>query len=165
MTGTNAGTASAAVTAIAFLSISSTASDATTIAANPVVAGTASFEKHLRFYIETAPATSIGNYKIWTTTAAQANVALRAKGSVGTAGASPGTGDSTPVNTAMTSDVSLYAYPSSAAAYVVDSTVYTGAGAAAGQVSKAFILQLQPASNAAAGDWATHTIGYSYEEV
>lgn len=163
-TGTNAATESSAQTGISFLSIDSSATDSTTRQNNPVVAGTNSYEKHLRWRVDAQPSVSVGNYKVWCATSAQANVGLRIKGSVGTGGASPGTGDSTPTATAMTGDASIYSYTSSGTALVVDSATYTGPPAT-GTVSKATLLQLQPTASATPGAWTQHTISYSYDEI
>lgn len=159
-TGTNAGTESAAQTGISFLSIDSAATDATTRQNNPVQAGTASFEKHLRLKIDVAPAVSVSNFKWWTDGAGQANVALRAKEAIGAGGATPGTGDTTPVATAMTGDIDAYTR-TAAAKGTWDAASYS----ALNNVTKALILQLQPASNASPGAWTQETINYSYDEV
>lgn len=159
-TGTNAGTESAAQTGISFLSIDSAATDVTTRQNNPVQAGTASFEKHLRLKIDVAPAVSVSNFKWWTDGAGQANVALRAKEAVGTGGATPGTGDTTPSATAMTADIDAYTR-TAAAKGTWDAASYS----ALNNVTKALILQLQPASNASPGAWTQETINYSYDEV
>lgn len=160
-TGASAGTESSAQTGISFLAIDSAATDATTRQNNPVAAGTNSYEKHMRFKIATSPAVGCSNWRIWTATSQVTNVDLRAKGSLGTGGASPGTGDTAPVNTAMTGDVSLYSYTAQGTSYQVDSASYITVG----NVTKAFALQLQPQAAAAPGVWTQHTIGYSYDEV
>jgi len=159
-TGASAGTESAAQTGISFLSTDSAATDATTRQNNPVVAGTASFEKHVRLKVDTSPAVSVTNFKFWTDGAGQANVNLRAKLAVGTGGATPGTGDTTPTATAMTGDVDAYTYTSGAkgtwdaASYVTQN-----------HVTKAALLQLQPTGSASPGAWTQETLNYSYDEV
>lgn len=168
-TGSGAGTESSSVASsgIAFLSIDSASADSTTRATNPVVAGTSSYEKHVRFRVDASPSVSVGNFKVWTTTSqADANIDVRVKGSVGTGGASPGSGDATPTNAAMSSDASLYTY-SSGSPLTIDSGTYgsVGSPAATGTVSKAVLFQLKPNSSASPGPIAQHTIGYSYDEV
>lgn len=157
---TNAATDNGAVSAIAFLSTDSHLADATTRQNNPVTAGTNSFEKHLRFKMTVAPAVSCSNWRVWTPTSQVTNVNLRAKGNVGTGGASP-SGDSTPTATAMTGDVSLYSYTSQGSSYQVDSTSYSTIN----HYTKAWLLQLQPQAAATPGTWTQHTIGYSYDEI
>jgi hypothetical protein len=160
-TGASAATESTVQTGISFLSIDSALTDATTRQNNPVVAGTSSFEKHLRLKATVAPAVSWGNAKVWTATGAMANVDLRAKGSVGTGGATPGTGDTAPTATTMTGDVSLYSYTTQGGAYAWDAATYS----AINTVTKALLLQLQPTVAASPGAWTTTTISYSYDEV
>lgn len=159
-TGASAGTESAAQTGISFLSIDSAATDATTRQNNPVQAGTASFEKHLRLHIDTAPAVSVSNFLWWTDGTGTANVALRAKEAVGAGGASPGTGDTTPSATAMTADIDAYTRTAAA-----KGTWDSGSYSALNNVTKALLLQLQPNASAAPGAWAQETINYSYDEV
>lgn len=159
-TGANAATESAAQTGISFLSIDSAATDTTTRQNNPVQAGTASFEKHLRLKIDTAPAVSVSNFKWWTDAAGTANVNLRAKEGVGTGGATPGTGDTTPSATAMTGDIDAYTRTSGAKG-TWDSASY----GTLNNVTKALLLQLQPQAAASPGAWPQETINYSYDEV
>ena len=159
-TSTNAATESATQTGISFLSTDSAATDATTRQNNPVTAGTASYEKHLRLKVTTAPAVSVSNFLWWTDGTGQSNVALRAKEAVGTGGATPGTGDSTPSSTAMASDIDAYSRTSGA-----KGTWDSGSYSAQNNVTKALLLQLQPASNASPGAWTQETINYSWDEV
>lgn len=83
-TGNNAAIESLAQDGVSFLSIDSAATDPTTCRTNPVVAGTPSYEKHLRFKVDVAPSYSVGNFKVWTASSAVANVGLVIKGAVGT---------------------------------------------------------------------------------
>ena len=159
-TGASATTESGTQTGISFLSIDSAATDATTRQNNPVVAGTTSFEKHVRLKATTAPAVSWGNVKFWTDGTPMSNVGLRAKLSVGTGGSSPGTGDTTPSATAMTGDADAYSYTSGAKG-TWDAATYS----AINTVSKAMLLQLAPTGAAAPGAWTQETLNYSYDEV
>lgn len=159
-TGASAATESTVQTGISFLSIDSAATDATTRQNNPVVAGTTSFEKHIRLKATVAPAVSWGNVKFWTDAAGQANVGLRAKLAVGTGGATPGTGDTAPTATAMTGDADAYTYTSGAKG-TWDAATYS----AINTVSKALLLQLSPTGAATPGAWTQETLNYSYDEV
>lgn len=158
-TGANAATESAAVTGIDFISADNATNSLANRQANPVTVGTNSFEKHLRLKIDSGIINSIGNLKFWTDGTGQANVGLRAKLSVGTGGATPGTGDTTPTATAMTGDSDAYTFTSGAkgtwdaASYTVNT-----------HVSKAMLLQLQPTGAATAGNWTQETLNYSYDE-
>ena len=158
-TGTNAGTESAAQTGISFLSIDSAATDGATRLANAVVAGTNSFSKHLRLKFG-GTFTQCGNVKFWTDGTGTTNVGLRAKLAVGTGGATPGTGDSTPSASALSGDADAYSYTSGAKG-TWDSANYTTAG----HVSKACVLQLQPTGSATQGTWPQETLNYSWDEV
>ena len=159
-TGATASTESTVQTGISFLSIDSNATDVTTRQNNPVVAGTTSFEKHVRLKATVAPAVSWGNVKFWTDGAGQANVGLRAKLAVGTGGATPGTGDLAPTATAMTGDADAYTYTSGAKG-TWDAATY----AAINTVSKALLMQLSPTGAATPGAWTQETLNYSYDEV
>jgi len=159
-TSTNAATESAAQTGVSFLSIDSSATDSGTRQTNPVVAGTASYEKHLRLKVDTSPAVSVSNFLWWTDGTPSSNVALRAKEGVGTGGATPGTGDTTPSATAMSSDIDAYSRTSGA-----KGTWDSGSYVTQNDVTKALLLQLQPNGSATPGAWAQETINYSYDEV
>lgn len=166
-TSTSAATeSSSAQTGISFLSIDSDATDGTTRQNNPVVAGTSSFEKHIRLKATVAPAVSWGNVKFWTDgtgpldSGSGANIGLRAKLAVGTGGATPGTGDSTPTDTSMTGDADAMSYTSGAKG-TWDAATYS----AVNTVSKALLLQLQPTGSAAPGAMQQETLNYSYDEV
>lgn len=158
-TGTNAATESAAVTGIDFISADNATNSLANRTANPVTVGTNSFEKHLRLKIDSGIINSIGNVKFWTDGTGQANVGLRAKLAIGTGGASPGTGDTTPTATAMASDIDAYTC-TAASKCTWDSGSYTTNT----HVTKALLLQLQPTASAAAGNWTQETLNYSYDE-
>jgi hypothetical protein len=160
-TGANAATESTVQTGISFLSVDSAATDVSTRQNNPVLAGTSSFEKHIRLKATVAPSVSWGNVKFWTDGAGTANVGLRAKLAVGTGGATPGTGDTTPTATTMTGDTDAYSH-TSAAKGTWDATASIGG---LNTVSKALLLQLQPTGAAAPGAWPQETLNYSYDEV
>ena len=159
-TGATASTESTVQTGISFMSIDSAATDTTTRQNNPVVAGTNSFEKHLRLKATVAPAVSWGAVKFWTDGAGMTNVGLRAKLAIGTGGATPGTGDTAPTATTMATDTDAYAAVVGTKG-VWDAATYS----ALNTVSKALLLQLQPSGAAAPGAWTQETLNYSYDEV
>lgn len=159
-TGSSAGTESAAVTGIDWISADNATNSSGNRGTYPVTAATNSFEKHVRLKIDTAPGTSVSAFKFWMSTSAVANVALRAKLAVGTGGASPGTGDATPTATTMTGDADAYSY-TSAAKGTWDSASYSTIN----NVTKALLLQLQPSGSAANGDIAQQMMNYQYDEV
>jgi len=157
-TSTNAGTESGTVTGIDLIS----ADNATNTLGNrqtyPVVTATNSFEKHLRLKLEVAPANSISNIKFWTDGSGTANVLFRGKLAIGTGGATPGTGDSTPSATTMTADADAYSYTSGS-----KGTWDSGSYSTINHVTKALLLQLQPSASATPGNWS-ETLSYSYDE-
>lgn len=160
-TSTNAATeSSTAQTGISFLSIDSDATDGTTRQNNPVAAGSNSFSKHLRLKMTVAPSVSCSNFLWWTDGAGDANVGLRAKEGIGTGGATPGSGDTTPSATALTGDIDGYTRTSGAKG-TWDSTSYSTLN----DVTKALLLQLQPTGAASPGAITQETINYSYDEV
>lgn len=158
-TGTNAATESAAVTGVDFIAADNATNSLANRQAFPITVGTNSFEKHLRLKWTVAPANALTNFKFWTDGAGQANVGLRAKLAVGTGGASPGTGDTTPTATAMASDVDAYTLTSGAKG-TWDSASYSTVN----HVSKALLLQLQPTASATQGNWTQETLSFSYDE-
>ena len=158
-TGTDAATESAAVTGVDFISADNAVNSSGNRTSNPISVGTNSFEKHIRAKVDVAPANGVGNFKFWTDGSGMANVGLRAKLSVGTGGATPGTGDTTPTATTMTGDVSAYTL-TAAAKGTWDANTYDTVG----EVTEALLLQVQPTGAAAAGNWTQETFNYSYDE-
>ena len=158
-TGVNAGTESATVTGIDLISADNATNSSGNRTTNPVTAGTNSFEKHLRLKLGVAPANAVTNFLFWTDGAGTANVGLRAKAAVGTGGATPGTGDTTPTATTMTGDTDAYA-ATSGAKVQWDAASYSTLN----NVTKALLLQLQPTGSATPGNWTQETINYSYDE-
>lgn len=161
--GTNAATESAsAVTGISFFGTTATAADLNTLAArqaDPITVGSNSVSKHLRLKITVVPANAVTNFRFWTDGAGTTNVGLRAKLAVGTGGATPGTGDTTPATTALTGDVDAYTLVTGSRG-VWDSASYS----ALNNVTRALVLQLQPTASATAGNWPQETLNYSYDE-
>lgn len=159
MTGASAGTQSAAVTGIDFISADNATNSLANRTTNPVTVGTNSFEKHIRLAVDTSPANGVTNFKFWGDGVTITNVAQRAKLGVGTGGATPGTADTTPVATAMTGDVDATTL-TAAAKGTWDTTSYVTAT----NVTKAVILQIQPNASATPGNLAQKTWNYSYDE-
>jgi hypothetical protein len=159
-TSTNAATESAAaVTGIDLISADNATNSLANRQANPVTCGANSYEKHLRLKMTVAPANACAAFKFWTDGTGQSNVALRAKLAVGTGGATPGTGDSTPSATSMTGDADAYTYTSGS-----KGNWDTGSYGTINHVTKAALLQLQPAAGATQGNWTQETLNYSYDE-
>lgn len=158
-TGTNAATESSAITGIDFISADNATNSSGNRTSNPVAVGTNSFSKHLRLKVATSPSNGVTNFKFWTDGTGQSNVGLRAKLAVGSGGATPGSGDSTPSATALSGDADAYTYTSGAKG-TWDSASYVTTG----HVTKSLVLQLQPTGSATAGNWTQETFNYSYDE-
>lgn len=160
-TGASATTESgSAQTGIDLISADNATNTSGNRSSNPVVAGTNSFEKHLRLKLTVAPAVSVGNVKFWTDGSGMANVGLRLKAAIGTGGATPGTGDTAPTATTMSGDTDAYAATSGAKV-----TWDAGTYSTLNNVTKAILLQLQPTGAAAPGAWTQETLNYSYDEI
>ncbi len=157
-TSTTATTESAAQTGIDLISADNATNTLGNRQANPVTVATNSFEKHLRLKVDTAPANAVTNFLWWTDGTTTTNVAFRAKEAIGTGGASPGTGDTTPSATAMATDIDAYTRVVGAKG-TWDATSYSTLN----NVTKALLLQLQPAAAADPGNWS-ETISYSFDE-
>ena len=160
MTGSSAQTVTGPITGISFFGdLDSAVTALADRQAHPVVRASASVEKHLRIRLDSAPANSLTRFKFWMTGSAPSGVALRAKLGVGTGGTSPGSDDSTPSSTAMSGDADAFSYTTSSRG-VIDAGPY----ASSGQITKAFLLQLQPGASAATGTMAQMSTHFSYEE-
>jgi|SRR5450759_229409 len=158
-TGSSAATESASVTGIDWISADNATNSSGNRTANQVAKGSASYEKHLRLHIDTPPANGVGNFLWWMGTTATTYIALRAKEAVGTGGASPGTGDSTPTATAMTGDIDAYTRTASA-----QGTWDSGSYSATNAVTEGLLLQLQPDSSASTGAILQQAINFQYDE-
>jgi hypothetical protein len=150
-TGSGAGTQSAAQTGISFLSIDSAANDATTRQNNPVDVGTVSFEKWMALVVDVAPANAVANFQWWTDGSGPSNVALK-YGTTGTGVTPKNTTSTVATNDAFTATSGSPA------------TWHAGSLTTVGQRTDFLVMQLQPASNAAAGNIPTETISYKYQE-
>jgi hypothetical protein len=64
-TSTNAATESGVVTGIDFISADNATNSLGNRQANPITVGTNSYEKWLKLKVDTAPANSVSNFKIW----------------------------------------------------------------------------------------------------
>ena len=100
-TGSNAGTQSGAQTGISFLSADSANTALSDRQANPISVGTASYEKWVKLYVDTAPANGVTNFKLWGDGAVQTSTTLYVTGNYIT-GTTPTSGTSTIANAAYT---------------------------------------------------------------
>ena len=151
-TGATAATQSAAVTGIDFVSADNATNTLANRQANPISVGTASYEKWLKLYIDTAPANAVTNFKIWGDGAVQTSTILYF-----TANYVTGT---TPV--ATTSPVANAAFTGYTAGNKAtwDATSYT----ATGSMTRFTVFQLAVGADCVPGNWVQETISYSYDE-
>lgn len=151
-TGSAAGTESAVVTGIDLSSDDSATNTLGHRQANPITVGANSYEKWLKLKVDTAPANSVTNFKIWGDGAVQASTTLKFTGQYVT-GVTPTAATSTRADTAFTGFTA-----GNKATW--DTVSYTATNA----TTKYVILQLQVASDAAPGNWTQEVISFSYDE-
>jgi hypothetical protein len=151
-TGSAAGTESAAVTGIDFISADNATNSLANRQANPITVATNSYEKWLKLKVDTAPANGVTNFKIWGDGAVQTSTTLNFTAAYIT-GATPTTATSTVANTTFTNFTA-----GNKATW--DSTSYTATNA----TTRYVVFQLQVASDAGPGNWTQETINYSYDE-
>lgn len=151
-TGSAAGTESAVVTGIDFESADNATNTLANRTANPITAGSNSYEKWLKLKVDTAPANGVTNFKIWGDGAVQTSTTLMATGAYVT-GTTPTTGASSIANTNFNNFTSSNKM-------TWDSTSYTATNA----TTKYAVFQLQIAADCGPGNWTQETVSYSYDE-
>jgi hypothetical protein len=151
-TGASAGTQSAAVTGIDFVSADNATNSIGNRTSNPISVGTNSYEKWLKLYIDTAPSNGVTNFKIWGDGAVQTSTSLYFTANYVT-GTTPTNGTSSIANAAFTT------YTSGNKA-TWDATSYS----ATGSTTRYAVFQLQVAADCGPGNWTQETISYSYDE-
>ncbi len=151
-TGSGAGTQSSAVTGVDFISADNATNSLANRQSNPITVGTASYEKWLKLYVDTAPANGVANFKIWGDGAVQTSTTLYFTGQYVT-GVTPTATTSTVANAAFTT------YTSGNKA-TWDTVSYSATGA----TTKYVVFQLAVDSTCGPGNWTQETINYSYDE-
>lgn len=151
-TGTNAAGQSSAVTGVDFISADNATNTLANRQANPISVGTASYEKWIKLYIDTAPSNGVTNFKIWGDGAVQTSTTLYF-----TAGYITGT---TPVNTTSTIANTAFTTYTSGNKATWDSSSYSQTGS----TTKYVVFQLAVAADCGPGNWTQETISYSYDE-
>ena len=150
-TSTNAGTMSGAVTGIDYISADNATNSLANRQANPVAAGTNSYEKWIKWRCDAAPSTQCTSFKLW----GPGTVVTGATFYAGTTA----TG-ATPVATASsTATTDISTLTSSGAAMAVTGTLVN-----IGDLTNYAVLQMQTTGSIAAGNIAQQTINYSYVE-
>lgn len=151
-TGASAGTQSAAVTGIDFISADNATNTLANRQANPITVGTNSYEKWLKLYVDTAPANGVTNFKIWGDGAVQTSTTLNWTGQYVT-GTTPTNGTSTIANSTFTNFTANNKG-------TWDTVSYSTTGA----VTKYAVFQLVVDATCGPGNWTQETINYSYDE-
>ena len=150
--GAAAGTESAVVTGVDFISADNATNTLGNRTANPITVGTNSYEKWLKLKVDTAPANGVTNFKIWGDGAVMTSTTLNFTAAYVT-GTTPTTAASTIANTTFTNFTA-----GNKATW--DSTSYTATNA----TTKYTVFQLVVDSTAGPGNWTQETINFSYDE-
>ena len=151
-TGSAAGTESASVTGIDFISADNATNSLANRTANPITVGTNSYEKWLKLKVDTAPANAVANFKIWGDGAVQTSTTLNWTGAYTTG--------TTPVATASTIANSTFTNFTSGNKGTWDSGSYSATNA----TTKYAVFQLVVDSTCGPGNWTQETINFSYDE-
>jgi hypothetical protein len=140
------------VTGIDFISTDNATNSLANRQANPISVGTASYEKWVKLYIDTAPANGVTNFKMWGDGTVQTSTTLYVTGNYVT-GTTPTSGTSTIANGTFTTYTS-------GNKMTWDATSYS----ATGGTTRYAVLQLAVAADCGPGNWTQETISYSYDE-
>jgi hypothetical protein len=151
-TGSSAGTQSASVTGVDFISADNATNSLANRQANPISVGTASYEKWLKLYVDTAPANGVTNFKIWGDGAVQTSTTLYFTTAYVTG--------TTPVATTSTIAATAFTGYTAGNKATWDATSYS----ATGSMTKFTVFQLAVGADCGPGNWTQETISYSYDE-
>jgi len=151
-TAAGAATQSAAVAGIDFISADNATNTLGNRQANPITVGTASYEKWIRLYVDTAPANGVTNFKIWGDGAVQTSTTLYF-----TCDYVTGT---TPTN--ATSSIAATAFTTYTAGN--KATWDTASYLTVGSYTDYCVFQLAVGADCGPGNWTQETISYSYDE-
>jgi hypothetical protein len=151
-TGSSAGTESGVVTGVDFISADNATNSLANRQANPITVGTNAYEKWLKLKVDTAPANSVANFKIWGDGAVMTSTTLMWTGQYIT-GTTPTTGTSSIANTTFNNFTA-------GNKGTWDTNSYTATNA----TTRYSVFQLQVASDAGPGNWTQETISFSYDE-
>jgi hypothetical protein len=151
-TGSAAGTESAVVTGIDFISADNATNSLANRQANPINVGSQSFEKWLKLKVDTAPANAVANFKIWGDGAVMTSTSLFWTGQKITG--------TTPVNSVSTIANTTFNNFTSGNKGTWDTNSY----AATNATTQYSVFQLAVDGTAGPGNWTQETINYSYDE-
>jgi hypothetical protein len=151
-TSTNAATESGVVTGIDFISADNATNSLGNRQANPITVGTNSYEKWLKLKVDTAPANSVSNFKIWGDGGVMTSTTLNWTGSYITG--------TTPVATSSTIANTTFINFTAGNKGTWDAASYSATNA----TTKYAVMQLVVDATAGPGNWTQETINYSYDE-
>jgi len=143
---------SGAVSGIDLISADNATNSAPNRAANPITAGSKSYEKWIKARVDVAPDNAVSNFKLWGDGAVQQSTALYV-GKTDT-GVTPTDSDSSVATNAWTG------YTSPGSEFAWHATNMTGVGS----LTDYAVFQLDVNADADAGNWTQETINYSYDE-
>ena len=150
-TSTNAATESGAVSGIDLISADNATNSPANRSANPITAGSRSYEKWIKARVDVAPDNYVNNFELWGDGAVQSSTTLYL-GKTNT-GVTPTDSDSTVATNNWTSYLT-------GSRFAWHATNMTGIGSTTDYA----VFQLDVDSDAAAGNWTQETINYSYDE-
>jgi len=151
-TGSAAGTESAVVTGIDFISADNATNSLGNRQANPITVGNNSYEKWLKMKVDTAPANSVSNFKAWGDGTVMTSTTLMWTGNY-TTGTTPTTAASSIANTTFTNFTAGNKLTWDAGSY-----------SATNATTKYLVMQLQVGATAGPGNWTQETVSVSYDE-
>jgi len=151
-TGSAAGTESAVVTGIDLESADNATNSLANRQANPITVGTNSYEKWLKMKVDTAPANSVSNFKLWGDGAVQTSTTLMVTGAYTTG--------TTPVTTVSTIANTTFVNFTAGNKLTWDSGSYSATAA----TTKYAVFQLQVDATCGPGNWTQETVSCSYDE-
>lgn len=151
-TGASAGTESGAVTGADLISADNATNSLANRQANPIVAGTRSYEKWLKLKVDAAPANAVTNFQLWGDGAVDTSTTLYFTANYVT-GATP---------TAVTSTVAATSFTGYTAGNKAtwDTASYTATNA----TTRFAVFQLAIDSTRGPGPVAQETVSYSWDE-
>lgn len=151
-TGASAGTESGAVTGADLISADNATNSLANRQANPIVAGTRSYEKWLKLKVDAAPANAVTNFQLWGDGAVDTSTTLYFTANYVT-GATPTNATSTVAATAFTG----YTAGNKA---TWDTASYTATSA----TTRFAVFQLAIDADRGPGPVAQETVSYSWDE-
>lgn len=151
-TGASAGTESASVTGVDMISADNATNTLANRQANPIVAGTKSYEKWMKLKVDAAPANAVTNFQLWGDGATDTSTTLNFTAAYVT-GATPTNGAS------VVAATSFNGFTAGNKA-VWDSASYSATNA----TTKYAVMQLDVAATRGPGPITQETISYSWDE-